>query len=84
MRPDKADMILLPRAFVWRGLAVDVAVAVGARPKIKALDWLKTFSFEKKRLLLFQEDDAWVAFGPAAFQADMIDRLSRGEKPWML
>jgi len=29
MRPDKADLILVPANFFWRGLPVDVAVAAG-------------------------------------------------------
>jgi hypothetical protein len=64
MRPDKADMILLAANFSWRGLPVDVAVAVRDRPKQKALDWLTKFSSEKKRLLIYQLDGDWFAFGP--------------------
>ena len=43
MRPDKANLILLPANFRWRGVPVHVAVAVGARPKDKAINWLKDF-----------------------------------------
>ncbi|MBV8918503.1 hypothetical protein [Bradyrhizobium sp.] len=82
MRPDRSDLILLAANFFWRGLPVDVAVPVGTRPKKKALDWLKTFSFEKKRLLIYQIDQDWFAFGPAAFQSDISERIGRGEKPW--
>jgi hypothetical protein len=82
MRPDKADMILLAANFSWRGLPVDVAVAVGDRPKQKALDWLTKFSSEQKRLLIYQLDDDWFAFGPPAFQAEITERIGRGEKPW--
>jgi hypothetical protein len=82
MRPDKADMIFLAANFSWRGLPVDVAVAVGDRPKQKALDWLTKFSSEKKRLLVYQLGEDWFAFGPPAFQAEMTERIGRGEKPW--
>jgi hypothetical protein len=82
MRPDKADMILLPANFLWRGLPVDVAVPVGRGPKKKALDWLTKFSLERKRLLLYQIDEDWFAFGPPAFQSDISQRIGRGEKPW--
>ena len=47
MRPDKAGMIMLAANFVWRGLPVDVVVAVGDQPKRKALDWIMKFSSEK-------------------------------------
>ena len=40
MRPDKSDMIMLAANFIWRGWPVDVVVAVGDRPKKKALEWL--------------------------------------------
>ncbi len=83
MRPDKSDMIMLAANFIWRGLPVDVLVAAGQRPKTKALDWMKAFSSEKKRLLIYQVDGDWFAFGPPAFQAEISERIARGEKPWV-
>jgi hypothetical protein len=82
MRPDKSDMIMLAANFTWHGLPVDVAVAAGARPKRKALDWLMKFASEKKRLLIYQVEEDWFAFGPPAFQAEISERMQRGEKPW--
>ena len=82
MRPDKAQMIMLPANFTWRGLRVDIAVAAGQRPKKKALEWLKKFSLEKKRPLIYQIGDEWFAFGPPDFQAEIRERIGRGEKPW--
>ena len=61
MRPDKSRLILLAANFIWRGLTVDVAVAVGERPKTKALDWMQRFSAETRRPLIYQIDDAWFA-----------------------
>ena len=37
---DASGQILPGANFTWHGLPVDVAVAAGARPKQKALDWL--------------------------------------------
>jgi hypothetical protein len=82
MRPDKSDMIMLAANFIWHGRPVDVVVAAGNRPKQKALDWLMRFSSEKKRLLIYQINDEWFAFGPPGFQAEISERLGRGEKPW--
>jgi hypothetical protein len=82
MRPDKSDMILLAANFMWRGSPVDVAVAAGARPKQKALDWLMKFSSEKKRLLIYQIGEDWFAFGPPAFQAEISERIRNGQTPW--
>jgi len=33
-------------------------------------------------LLIYQLKDDWFAFGPPAFQAEMRERIERGEKPW--
>jgi len=82
MRPDKSDMIMLAANFIWHGRPVDVVVAAGLRPKKKALDWLTKFSSENKRLLIYQIEDDWFAFGPPAFQAEISERIRRGEKPW--
>jgi hypothetical protein len=82
MRPDKSDMIMLAANFFWHGLPVDVIVAAGVRPRKKALDWLMKFSTENKRLLIYQIAEDWFAFGPPAFQAEIAERIGRGEKPW--
>lgn len=82
MRPDKSHLILLAANFVWRGLMVDVAVAVGERPKTKALEWMLRFSAETRRPLIYQIDDDWFAVGPPAFQSEIAARMARGEKPW--
>jgi hypothetical protein len=82
MRPDRSDMIMLAANFVWQGLPVDVIVAAGQRPKQKALDWLMKFSAENRRCLVYQIGDDWFAFGPPAFQAQISERIRRGEKPW--
>ena len=75
-------MIMLAANFVWRTMPVDVVVAAGERPKTKALDWLMSFCAEKKRLLIYQVKDEWFAFGPPAFQTEISERITRGEKPW--
>jgi hypothetical protein len=82
MRPDRSDMIMLAANFTWRGLPVDVIVPVGDQPKKKALDWLMQFSAANRRLLLYQIKGEWFAFGPPAFQAEMSERIQRGEKLW--
>lgn len=83
MRPDRSDMIMLAADFVWRTMPVDVVVAAGEQPKNKALDWLKRFCAENKRLLIYQVKDEWFAFGPPAFQVDISEKIARGEKPWV-
>ena len=73
---------MLAADFVWRGLSVDVVVAAGQRPKRKALQWLMEFSAANRRLLIYQLDGEWFAFGPPAFQVEISQRVQRGETPW--
>jgi hypothetical protein len=83
MRPDQARVILLPANFTWRNRPVDVAVPVGEAPTPKALDWLKEFSSSQGRMLIYQIQEEWFAFGPPSFQAEMRDRIGKGETPWI-
>ncbi|GKQ51151.1 hypothetical protein BRSPCE3_20060 [Bradyrhizobium sp. Ce-3] len=82
MRPDKSDLIFLPASFVWRTTPVDVAVAIGPRPKAKARAWLEAFSRDNRRPLLLQSDGEWHANGPPQFLRDMVERLADGRGPW--
>ncbi len=82
MRPDKSNLILLASNFQWRGIPVHVAVAVGARPREKAINWLKEFCRQSQRPLIFQTDGEWIAYGPPQFQTEMAERLSSGKNPW--
>lgn len=91
LRPDLAGVMLLPGAFAWNGLPVDVAVPVGSRIPAAALAWLKEHALASRRPLIYLEQldtdgvqrmqDA-IAFGPPAFQAEMARRLAAGERFW--
>jgi hypothetical protein len=82
MRPDLSNAIMLAANFAWQGLPVDVLVAVGDRPKKKALDWLMRFCAEQRRCLVYQIGEDWFAFGPPAFQSEIAQRVRRGDKLW--
>jgi hypothetical protein len=70
MRPDKSNLIMLPAYSFWRGIPVDFAVAVGSQPKTKALEWLKTWSVQAKRCLVYEIDGERYTFGPVGFQTE--------------
>lgn len=90
MKPDNAKVIVLLDQGVWRGLPLDVAVPVGRRIPPRALNYLKEFAETRRRVLLYSEqvveNDAYSnrqgvsAYGPPAFQEEMAERSSRGEK----
>lgn len=82
MRPDKAGLVLLAAKLTWRGLKVDVAVPTGAGPGERGLSWLKEFSLDRQRPLLYQQGESWYAFGPPEFQQEIKDKIERGEKLW--
>lgn len=82
MRPDLSGVIVLAAERHWRGLAVDVAVAVGQGVRRKALDWLLAFSAAHRRPLLYQErvDGPWIVYGPEEFRRD-IERMKEKGLP---
>ena len=40
------------------------------------------FATENNRPMIYQIEEDWFAFGPPAFQAEISERIARGEKPW--
>jgi hypothetical protein len=92
MKPSNARVIVLFDQTHWRGIPVDFAVPVGRRIPPRALNWLKQFAQAHGRALLYSEQmvengkftvkQAVAAYGPPAFQEDIAQRMSRGEKLW--
>lgn len=81
LRPDRSGVIMLFAKCRWRGLPVDVAVAVGCGPQQHALDWLMEFSVTHHRPLLYQVnvDGAWYGWGPSAFRVDLDNITKQGQ-----
>lgn len=92
MRPDNAKVIILFNKFRWNDSGVDLAVPVGRRIPPRALNWLKRFSSEHLRPLIYteqimvkgvyQQQQEVVGYGPPAFQEDMRTWQSQGKKLW--
>ena len=91
MRPDLAQVMVLPAVRTWNGLPVDVAVPVGARIPSRSLEWLKRHALEARRPLIYLEQNEAeglqrlqnaVAFGPPDFQAEIARCLAAGEAIW--
>ena len=90
MKPDNARVIVLLDHSVWRGLPVDFAVPVGRRIPPRALNFLRQFAESRQRVLLYSEQivengrftnrQAVSAYGPPAFQREILERQERGEK----
>jgi hypothetical protein len=92
MKPDNAKVIVIFNKTTWNGLPVDVAVPVGRRIPLRALNWLKDFSARSGRPLLFSEQlkeggvfqrgQLFSAHGPQAFQQFVTEQLRAGRPLW--
>jgi hypothetical protein len=92
MKPNNAKVIVLFDETRWRGVPVDVAVPVGRRIPPRALNWLQQYAQTHQRCLLYSEQivengkftgrQAFSAYGPPEFQADMAQKAAAGERPW--
>ncbi|TVQ68893.1 MAG: hypothetical protein EA372_12665 [Chromatiaceae bacterium] len=92
MKPDNGKVIVLFNKFTWNGSGVDLAVPVGRRIPPRALNWLKGFSSEHRRPLVYteqvivdgvyQKQQELIGYGPPAFQEDMRLFRSQGKRLW--
>ena len=92
MKPDNSKVIVIFNKQRWQGFAVDLAVPVGRRIPPRALNWLKGFSQEHGRPLLyteqimeggqFQKQQEVVAYGPPQFQQQLMQWRREGKKLW--
>jgi len=81
-RPDKVGIIILRGKLDWQGLPVDVVVPAGQDPTPEVLAWLEDHGQTHGRPFIYQTQGLWHAFGPPAFQQEILGRLSRNEKLW--
>lgn len=92
MKPNEGKVIVVFNMFQWRGLPVNVAVPIGEKIPKKSLDWLKKFSEDNRLPLFFTEQiledgkfqvqQKATAYGPPAFQQDMLKLQQEGWTPW--
>lgn len=92
MKPNNGKVIVLFNKLKWNGIPVDLAVPVGKRIPPRSLDWLKNFSEENMRPLIyteqigkpgsFQKEQQIFGYGPPAFQQDLRRWQKEGKKLW--
>ncbi len=92
LRPDNGKVIVIFNKTRWNGLPVDLAVPVGKKIPPRSLEWLKKFSAQRMRPLLyteqlvenglFQKQQQVFAYGPPAFQQEMQRMQQEGEQLW--
>lgn len=92
LKPSNAKVIVIFNKLQWNGIPVDLAVPVGKRIPPRSLEWLKKFSDNYKRPLIyteqivengeFQKQQQFYAYGPVAFQQEMARRQQEVGKLW--
>lgn len=92
MKPNNSKVIVMFNKREWNGYPVDLAVPVGKRIPPRSLQWLKTFSEQHYRPLIYTEQiiengkyqvkQEVFGYGPSAFQQDLLRWQELGEKLW--
>lgn len=92
MKPNNAKVIVIFNKLEWKGYPVDLAVPVGKRIPPRALEWLKKFSEENMRPLMFteqiteagkfQQQQLVFGYGPPEFQQEVLRWQEEGKKIW--
>lgn len=92
LKPDQARVIVIFAIMVWQGAAVDLAVPVGRRIPPRALNWLKEFSLNQRRPLVYTEQivrdggfdrrQRLAGHGPPRFEQDLLRWQREGRTLW--
>ena len=79
-RPDLLGVIVI--RIRWRDAPAYLLLSAGREPDAALLEWMRAFSRRTRRPFFYEHHGEKLAFGPPAFQADMLARLERGEPMW--
>lgn len=92
LKPSNSKAIVIFNKINWQTYPVDLAVPVGKKIPPRTLNWLKAFSEQHGRPLLyteqlkqagqFQKQQLVFAYGPEAFQQDVLKWQEEGRKLW--
>lgn len=92
MKLDNGKVIVMFNKLTWNNLPVDLAVPVGKRIPLRSLQWLKKFSEDNKRVLIyieqiieadvFQLQQQIYGYGPPEFQQTLLRWQEEGKKLW--
>jgi hypothetical protein len=79
-RPDRLGVLIAP--IRWRGQIAYILRSAGRDPDEAMLDWMRAFSERSGRPFFYEIAGERFGFGPMEFQAEMLQKLERGEKLW--
>jgi hypothetical protein len=79
-RPDRLGVMVI--AMRWRGREAYVLRSAGRDPDEKLLGWMREFSLRTERPFFYEVEGERFGFGPPEFQAEMSEKVARGERLW--
>jgi hypothetical protein len=79
-RPDRVGVIVVPMR--WRDRACYVLLSAGRDADEAMLDWMRRHATATGSPFYYQQGEERLAYGPPAFQQEMLAKLQRGEKLW--
>ena len=79
-RPDRIGVMVIQMR--WRGREAYVLRHAGRDPDEKMLDWMRAFSLRTGSPFFYEIEGERYGFGPPEFQAEMSERVARGEALW--
>jgi hypothetical protein len=79
-RPDRLGVMVIPMR--WRGREAFVLRSAGRDPDEDLLAWMRDLSARTGSPFFYERDGGRYGFGPPEFQAEMSERVARGEALW--
>lgn len=79
-RPDQLGMMVI--TMKWRGREAYVLRSAGRDPDERILAWMREMSLRTGRPFFYEIDNERYGFGPPEFQAEMAEKVARGERLW--
>jgi hypothetical protein len=79
-RPDRLGVMVIEMK--WRGIEAYVLVNAGRDPDEATVAWMEAFCQRTGRPFFYERGGERFGFGPPEFQAEMMDKVSRGEPLW--
>jgi hypothetical protein len=66
----------------WRGRPAYMLRSAGRDPDAELLAWMRDMSLRTGRPFFYEENGERFGFGPPEFQAEMAEKVARGERLW--
>jgi hypothetical protein len=79
-RPDRLGVMIIQKR--WRGREAYLLRSAGRDPDEGLIRWMQAFSERTGRPFFYELGGERYGFGPPDFQAEMSERVARGESLW--